>query len=132
MNPLAQKAFSPADREIIERKGLVAVDCSWVYANEVLEFSFRGASRCLPYLIAANPTNYGRPTKLSTVEALASALYITGLEEKAKRLLSIFKWGHHFIELNRKFLEAYAQAKNSEDVVKLQNGFIHLNLENST
>jgi len=124
LNPFSPKAFSPADRERMERRGLAAVDCSWIHANDVFELSVLGASRCLPYLIAANPTNYGTPTKLSTVEALASALYISGLREKAERLLSIFKWGPQFIELNRKLLEAYAQARDSAEVVKLQETFI--------
>ena len=124
LNPFSDRAFSPADRERLERRGLAAIDCSWIHADEVFELSMRGASRCLPYLIAANPTNYGVPTKLSTVEALAAALYIAGSKEKAELLLSIFKWGPNFIELNRELLDAYARAKNSTEVVELQKGFI--------
>ena len=125
LNPFSKRAFSPADRERLERKGLAAIDCSWIHADEVFELSIRGASRCLPYLVAANPVNYGVPTKLSTVEALAAALYIAGLREKAELLLSIFKWGPHFITLNQRLLESYAQAKDSSEVVKLQKEFMH-------
>jgi len=125
LNPFSDKAFSPDDRGLLERRGLAAIDCSWIHADEVFELSMHGASRCLPYLIAANPTNYGVPTKLSTVEALAAALYIAGFKDKAERLLSIFKWGPNFIVLNRELLDAYAQAKNSVEVVELQKGFIH-------
>lgn len=124
LNPFSKRAFSPADRERLERKGLAAIDCSWMHADEVFELSMRGASRCLPYLVAANPVNYGVPTKLSTVEALAAALYIAGYRGKAKHLLSIFKWGLHFIELNREFLESYARAEDSLGVVELQKRFI--------
>jgi pre-rRNA-processing protein TSR3 len=85
----------------------------------------RAASRCLPYLIAANPTNYGVPTKLSTVEALAAALYIAGFKEKAENLLSIFKWGPNFIVLNQELLNSYSQAKNSAEVVEAQKNFIN-------
>jgi pre-rRNA-processing protein TSR3 len=126
LNPFSDKAFSPADRQRLERRGLAAIDCSWIHADEVFELSMRGASRCLPYLIAANPTNYGVPTKLSTVEALAAALYIAGFREKAERLLSIFKWGINFIVLNQERLDGYAQAKNSAEVVEVQKSFVSL------
>ena len=124
LNPFSDRAFSPADRGRVERRGLAAIDCSWIHADEVFELSMRGASRCLPYLIAANPVNYGVPTKLSTVEALAAALYIVGFKEKAERLFSIFKWGPYFIVLNQELLDGYARAKNSAEVVELQKGFI--------
>jgi len=120
LNPFSKKAFSPKDRLRLERRGLTAIDCSWIHADEVFELSMRGASRCLPYLIAANPVNYGAPTKLSTVEALAGALYIAGFRDEAKRLLSIFTWGHTFLELNANLLDAYAVAKDSEEIVNLQ------------
>jgi len=124
LNPFSEKAFSPADRGRLERRGLSAVDCSWIYADEVFELSVRGVSRCLPYLVAANPVNYGVPTKLSTVEALAAALYIAGFGEEAERLLSIFKWGPHFITMNKELLESYAKARDSSEVVELQKLFI--------
>ncbi len=95
-----------------------------MHADDVFELSVRGVSRCLPYLIAANPVNYGVPTKLSTVEALAAALYIAGFGEEAERLLSIFKWGPQFFTLNKELLDSYASAKNSSEVVELQKLFI--------
>ncbi|RLI46195.1 DUF367 family protein [Candidatus Bathyarchaeota archaeon] len=124
LNPFSERAFSPADRERLKRKGISAIDCSWIHADEVFELSMRGASRCLPYLIAANPVNYGVPTKLSTVEALAAALYIAGFRDAAERLLSLFKWGLHFITLNKDLLDAYAGAKDSGEVVELQKAFM--------
>jgi len=95
-----------------------------VHADDVFELSMRSVSRCLPYLVAANPVNYGVPTKLSTVEALASALYIASHREEADRLLSIFKWGPNFVELNLELLESYASAKDSGEVVEVQKRFI--------
>ena len=124
LNPFSEKAFSPVDREKIEHRGLAAIDCSWIHADEVFELRMHGASRCLPYLIAANPVNYGIPTKLSTVEALAAALYITNFNQEAENLLSIFKWGPHFISLNQKLLDTYAKAKDSGEIVKLQKNFM--------
>jgi pre-rRNA-processing protein TSR3 len=126
LNPLSEKAFSPVDRERIELKGLVALDLSWKHSEDLPKFlRLRGMSRCLPYLIAANPINYGVPTKLSTVEALAAALYIVGLKDRAWKLLGIFKWGPEFIRLNAELLEAYSKAPNSSDVVRLQKHFMN-------
>jgi pre-rRNA-processing protein TSR3 len=124
LNPFSEIAFSPADRQRIEKFGLAALDCSWEHAEKVLLNRVRGTSRCLPILIAGNPVNFGKPTKLTTVEALAAAVYIAGLREEADQLLSIFKWGHTFIEINQKRLEDYAKAKDSTEIVKLQAYFV--------
>jgi pre-rRNA-processing protein TSR3 len=124
LNPLSEIAFSPADRKRIEDFGLAALDFSWEHAEKALVKTVRGTSRCLPYLIAGNPVNFGNPTKLSTVEALSAALYIAGVKQEAAELLSIFKWGHTFLELNRERLESYASAKDSRAVVELQKHFI--------
>jgi pre-rRNA-processing protein TSR3 len=124
LNPFSERALSPADRETIKHWGLAAIDCSWIYANEVFELKIDGESRALPYIIAANPVNYGKPTKLSTVEALAAALYIGGFKEKAEQMLSKFKWGLEFIRLNQKFLDAYALAKDSKEIVEMQKKFM--------
>jgi pre-rRNA-processing protein TSR3 len=70
--------------------------------------------------MAGNPTNYAKATKLSTVEALAGALQIAGFKEEAEKILSIFTWGHTFMELNTDLLEVYASAKDSAEIVKMQ------------
>lgn len=54
----------------------------------------------VPYLVATNPVNYGKPWRLNCVEALAATFYIVGLDEPAEILLSKFGWGHSFWEVN--------------------------------
>ena len=54
----------------------------------------------VPYLLATNPVNYGKPWKLNCVEALAAAFYITGYEEYGRRLLEDFGWGDSFWKVN--------------------------------
>jgi pre-rRNA-processing protein TSR3 len=120
LNPFAEVAFSPADRERLEKFGLAALDCSWEHAQRVLSRRVKGTSRCLPILIAGNPVNFGKLTKLTTAEAVAAALYIAGFKKESKELLSIFTWGHTFFELNSVLLDNYAIAKNSSEIVKMQ------------
>jgi len=120
LNPFSEIAFSPNDRQRIQDFGLAALDCSWEHAQKVVSGHVRGTSRCLPILIAGNPTNYAKATKLSTVEAIAGALCIAGFRKEAERVLSIFSWGHTFFELNAELLETYASAKDSAEIIGFQ------------
>ena len=124
LNPFSEIALSPTDKERMEQFGLVGLDCSWEHAKKVLLKQVKGTSRCLPFLIAGNPVNFGKATKLSTVEALAAALYIVGHNDQASELLNMFKWGHTFLELNYERLESYRKAKDSTEVVGLQKRYI--------
>ena len=121
LNPHAERALSPADRSESDR--LVALDCSWESAGEAL-FSLRGAHRALPFLVAANPVNYGRPFELTTVEALAAALTILGEREQGEALLAKFRWGHTFLELNDEPLSRYAACADSTEVVAVQGEYL--------
>ncbi|KAK9037697.1 hypothetical protein V6N11_022599 [Hibiscus sabdariffa] len=78
----------------------------------------------VPWLVAANPVNYGRPCELSCVEALSAALIICGEEETANLLLGKFKWGHAFLSLNRELLKAYSECENSADIISVQNSWL--------
>jgi pre-rRNA-processing protein TSR3 len=119
LNPFGEIAFSPADRQRVADFGLAALDCSWEHAEKVLSQNVKGTSRCLPILLAGNPTNYAKATKLSTAEALAAALYIAGFNDEAREVLSIFTWGHTFFELNSMLLDEYAAAKDSTQIVAI-------------
>ena len=79
--------------------------------------------RALPLLVAANPVNYGKVSKLSTVEALASALYILGNQDQARELLGKFKWGPVFTELNKDLLKSYSKALKAKDIIDIQNEY---------
>jgi pre-rRNA-processing protein TSR3 len=119
LNPHAERALSPADRT----GRLVALDCSWERAGEA-RFSLPGEHRALPFLVAANPVNYGRPFRLTTVEALAGALVVLGERPHAERLLSKFTWGHTFLELNDEPLRRYADCADSTEVVAVQEEYL--------
>ncbi len=120
LSPFSEKAISPEDNG---ERCLAALDCSWAQAEEV--FARQNLkSRALPFLLAANPVNFGKPFQLSTVEALAAALFILGYKQKAEDILSKFSWGHVFLELNIEPLQEYAAAKDSTEVVKIQMDYL--------
>lgn len=120
LNPFADRALSPADAD---HTALVALDCSWETAEKEA-FELRGTHRALPFLVAANPVNYGQPFQLNTVEAFAGALCILGEREHAEQLLSKFRWGHTFLELNEEPLSRYAACADSEAVVEIQEEYL--------
>ncbi len=67
--------------------------CTWPAALHVCAGRIKGAApRLLPWLVAANPVNFGKPTKLSCAEAFAAALYVCGCKEEAVSIMSRFKW----------------------------------------
>ncbi|MGB7787725.1 DUF367 family protein [Methanoregula sp.] len=120
LDPTAEQALSPADRFV---KSITVLDCSWVVLDTGAVRSWR-IRRALPFLVAANPVNFGKPCKLSSVEALAAALFIVGEKERAAELLSKVNWGIRFLEVNEEPLRLYAGAKDSTEVVKIQNLFL--------
>ncbi|GAA0138591.1 hypothetical protein Leryth_002942 [Lithospermum erythrorhizon] len=125
LSPVGQQCVSREDQALISKKGLAVVDCSWARLTDVPFAKLRcPAPRLLPWLVAANPVNYGRPCELSCVEALAAALIICGEEETAHLLLGKFKWGHAFLSLNRELLKAYSECKNSVEIISVQNDWL--------
>lgn len=124
LDPEAEKAFSREDIPSAQRFGLLVLDCSWEKLQRFPRLRGGLEHRALPFLIAANPTNFGKPMRLSSAEAVAAALYIMGEKEHASRVMSKFKWGGTFIDINREYLEAYAAASTSAEVVAAQNHFV--------
>lgn len=116
--PKGKDHVSPADKEIVSQAGLAVVECSWARLDEVpfgkiaspyerlcelllcSEIFSYFLEILVPYLLAANPVNYGKPWKLNCVEALAAAFYITGYEDYGRIILDGFGWGDGFWEVN--------------------------------
>ena len=121
LDPTAEQALSPADK--IKTRTITALDCSWEVLDTSVVRSWR-FKRALPYLLAANPINFGRPFKMTSVEAMAAALFILGEHEQAEVILSKISWGIRFLELNMELLQAYADAPDSTTVLMIQAEFL--------
>ena len=126
LNPVAKSRISKEDNSLVRNHGIVGLDCSWNKSEGIFSQQIPGVLRKLPALLAGNPTNYAILGKLSTVEALASALFITGFAAQADRILSLFKWGPTFMALNREPLEAYAESPAS-NLEAVESEFFDLN-----
>lgn len=123
LNPYSSRVFSPMDSVSLLRSGLVVLDASWNSGLESLKKLARARAyeqRVLPALKAGNPINFGILTKLSSAEAVAAALYIAGFKDFALEILSKFKWGPTFYDLNKDYLERYSKATSSDEVLAIQ------------
>lgn len=125
LNPFAEKSLSVEDKGICEKKGILAVDCSWEHAEETFQYlEQHHISRSLPFVVAVNPVNFGKVLKLSTLEAFAAALCILNRFQQAEEILQIYKWGPHFLKMNEEPLEAYSKAKNSREIIEIMKQYI--------
>jgi len=125
LDPLAGEILGPDDIQEINRgASIVALDCSWkkcdVSFEDVKKKSPRLKPRTLPLLLAANEVSWGKPGRLSTVEALAVCLILLNEPEQAKEILKPFKFGDEFLRLNKEPLAAYCEAKSNAELIKIQ------------
>lgn len=120
-SPNAKRILSSADRELLEQYGAAVVECSWVRIKEVPWSKIGGkCERLLPYLVAANPVNYGRPWRLNCVEALAASFCICGHPDWATEILQHFSYGQPFLDINSQLLKRYAACQNEEEIKKAE------------
>lgn len=121
VSPKAKRIVSREDRELVEQYGAAVVEASWNRIDEVPFGRIGGkCERLLPYLVAANPTNYGRPWRLNCVEALAACYYICGHPEWAESILSTFSYGEAFLDINNALLKRYMACENEEEIKKAE------------
>ncbi|CDU20728.1 ribosome biogenesis protein TSR3, putative [Plasmodium yoelii] len=123
LTPFCDKYFSIDDKEIVEKHGLSVVDCSWKSIDLLKKVKYTN-QRKLPYIIAVNSINYGKPYKLSCLESLAFCLYICNYNKQYNDILSIYKWSLNFTNVNMEVLEKYKLCRNHEDIKKAEQEFI--------
>ena len=127
LSPEAKVPVSPADISILEKSGMSLIDCSWARLQEI---PFRqmssGHHRLLPFMVAANSVNYGRPFKLTCAEACAATLYICGKEDAAREVMKEFAYGEEFFKINKTVLDMYAACQDAEEVIAKQNEWLEM------
>ena len=125
LNPFSKSILLKDDKLLTN--SICAIDCSWEKVqNERSKFTFYNQKlfhRRLPFLLAANPVNYAKLGKLSTVEALAAALFILGYVKDSHDLLDKFKWGHTFLELNNNLLTDYSNATDINEINEIEKNY---------
>lgn len=125
LTPSGTRVISPADREIVKQGGLAVVDCSWAELDKVPFAKLpKGNERLLPFLVAANTVNYGKPYKLNCAEALIAGLLICGFTADAEKIMTKFSYGEEFYRLNEALWDIYAACEDGEQVLKAQNEYL--------
>lgn len=125
LSPMGTKCVSPEDKEIIDQHGIAVIDCSWAKLDQTPFSKMKGNNpRLLPFFLASNNVNYGKPCQLSCAEALAAALLITGYNQDSRRLLAKFKWGSGFFDINKELIEIYSKCSTSEELISAQGEYL--------
>ena len=124
LSPFARLMLSKSDLDIATSAGIIAIDGSWNVIKDKDNIFSKSTPRILPYLVAANPVNYGKPSKLTCVEAIAASLWILGFPGQAEQILQPFNWGQEFIRINEERLNIYQNGKDSDEVGLAQNKII--------
>ncbi len=122
-----KQVVSPADLEIVESFGVSVIECSWAKVDEIPWNKIGGKhERLLPYLVAANPVNYGKPWRLNCVEAIAACLVIVGKYEWAEQLLEGFEYGKTFLHINGDLWGIYQDCRDSEEILLKQQEYLEM------
>ena len=129
LTPTGKKICSIEDHDIIEKKGICVIDCSWAKFEELHLDLHKIETRSLPFMVAVNPVNFGKAYKLSCVEAFAACLYLGGFEKESKFILDHFKWGEHFFKVNEELFGKYKGINSQEQLKEIQEKYINDELE---
>ena len=129
LTPTGKKICSIEDHDIIAKKGICVIDCSWAKFEELHLDLHKIETRSLPFMVAVNPVNFGKAYKLSCAEAFAACLFLGGFEKEARFILDHFKWGEHFFKVNEELFGKYKGIKSQDELKEIQEKYINDELE---
>ncbi len=122
LDPTADTMLSPADAKHAHL-GLVVLDLTWTHISELPRIrAARG--RCLPYLVAANPVNWGKPWRLNSAEAVLASLIIMGMDEQAELFMGRFNWALELVTLNKALFDEYRTAADADEVRSMSDSYV--------
>ena len=125
LTPTGKKICSIEDHDIIAKKGICVIDCSWAKFEELHLDLHKIETRSLPFMVAVNPVNFGKAYKLSCVEAFAACLYLGGFEKESRFIMDHFKWGEHFFKVNEELFGKYKGVTSQEELKQIQEKYIN-------
>lgn len=114
LDPYARIIIGAWHRPVIDKYGILVYDASWKKLTPRRFKRIPGIHAKLPPLLPGNPVNYTKPCMLSSIEAVAATLYITGYNEAYEKLLGLYKWMNTFHTLNKELLEKYKEAETPQ------------------
>ena len=124
LTPTGKKICSIEDHDIISKKGICVIDCSWAKFEELHLDLHKIETRSLPFMVAVNPVNFGKAYKLSCAEAFAACLFLGGFEKEAKFVMDHFKWGEHFFTVNEELFGKYRCISSQDELKNIQEKYI--------
>jgi pre-rRNA-processing protein TSR3 len=80
-------------------------------------------------MVAVNPVNYGKAFKLSCVEAFSATLYLSGFYNECNFLLSHFKWGNTFLDVNKEIFDQYKNCQTADELKQVGEKYVSDELE---
>ena len=125
LTPTGKKICSIEDHDIIAKKGICVIDCSWAKFEELHLDLHKIETRSLPFMVAVNPVNFGKAYKLSCVEAFAACLYLGGFEKESRFIMDHFKWGEHFFKVNEELFNKYKGVTSQDELKQIQEKYIN-------
>ena len=129
LTPTGKKICSIEDHDIISKKGICVIDCSWAKFEELHLDLHKIETRSLPFMVAVNPVNFGKAYKLSCAEAFAACLFLGGFEKEARFLMDHFKWGEHFFKVNEELFGKYRGITSQDELKNIQEKYINDELD---
>ena len=124
LDPTSGTLQGPEDNSLLQQGGsIVALDCSWKSLESGLEEISNHTKlgrRTLPVLLAANPVSWGKPSRLSTAEALCASVIISGRWDQGRKIMQQFAFGNEFLSLNEQPLLAYSKASSNAELAAIQ------------